>query len=159
LSGVESVTDDFYARTVRLGNAKGWIKVTQARKKHALMLELTHSLTPMLPGLLARVRDLFDLNARPDLVARQLRQDKLLAGRVKANPGLRVPGALDGFELGLRAILGQQITVKAATTLAGRLVAGFGEPIATPFPELSRLTPVAARMARASVSDLAALGI
>ncbi len=123
---------------MHLGNCKGWIKVTQAEKKNALMLEFTHSLTPVLPSLLSRIRGLFDLNARPDVIAEQLSKDRLLGPLVKANPGMRVPGAFNGFEMGLRAILGQQVTVKAATTIAGRLIAMFGEPIVTPYPELNR---------------------
>jgi len=78
---------------------------------------------------------------------------------VAKNPGLRVPGAFDGFEMAIRAILGQQITVKAATTIAGRFAHAFGEKIETPFPELTRLSPLAARVARASRDDLVKLGI
>ena len=128
LTGIEHVTDASYARTVQLGKAKGWIRVTQSKKQHALLVEFTHSLTPVLPALLSRVRALFDLDARPDVIAKRLRKDARLASAVKANPGLRVPGAFNGFELGLRAILGQQVTVKAATTIAGRFVEAFGEP-------------------------------
>ena len=73
--------------------------------------------------------------------------------------GLRVPGALDGFELAVRAVLGQQITVAAARTLAQRLVDRFGDPIATPWPELSRLFPTAAVLAQATADDLGSLGI
>jgi AraC family transcriptional regulator of adaptative response / DNA-3-methyladenine glycosylase II len=160
LKGVELVTEDSYARTVVIGRHKGWIKVTQPQNgKNALRLEFTHSLAPVLPALIARIRDLFDLNARPDMIAKHLRRDKLLAPMIKANPGLRVPGAFSGFEIGLRAILGQQVTVKAATTIAGRLAAAFGEPVATPFPELSRLTPSPARLAKAGIGDLAKHGI
>ena len=121
LAGVEWVTDDAYARTVRLGAHTGWIRVTRAKDGAALSLELAQSLTPALPALLRRVRALFDLEARPDVIARHLRKDRVLAPLVAANPGLRVPGAFDGFEMAVRAILGQQITVKAATTIAGRL--------------------------------------
>ncbi len=142
LKGVEHVTDSSYARTVQLGKARGWIRVTQSPKKHALMVEFTHSLTPVLPSLLGRVRALFDLDARPDVIARHLRKDARLAPAVKANPGLRVPGAFSGFEMGLRAILGQQVTVKAATTIACRFIEAFGEPTVTPFAELNRLTPL-----------------
>jgi AraC family transcriptional regulator of adaptative response / DNA-3-methyladenine glycosylase II len=78
---------------------------------------------------------------------------------VKANPGVRVPGAFNGFEIGLRAILGQQVTVKAATTVAGRLATAFGERIVTPYPELNRLTPTPARVAKAMVEDIARLGV
>ena len=159
LKGIEYVTDRSYARTVQLGDAKGWITVTHSRNKHALMLEFTHSLTPVLPALLSRVRALFDLNARPDLIAKHLRKDERLADAVRANPGLRVPGAFNGFEMGLRAILGQQVTVKAATTIACRFVEAFGEPFVTPFAELSRLTPSPARIAAASVDDIARHGI
>jgi len=123
------------------------------------MLEFTHSLTPMLPSLLSRTRALFDLDARPDVIARHLRKDPRLSQAVKTNPGIRVPGAFNGFELGLRAILGQQVTVKAATTIAGRFVESFGEPIVTPFAELNRLTPVPAKIASASVDDIARHGI
>ena len=70
-----------------------------------------------------------------------------------------MPGAFNGFEMGLRAILGQQVTVKAATTIACRFAEAFGDPIVTPFPELNRLTPSPARVAAASVDDIAALGI
>ena len=123
------------------------------------MLEFTHSLTPVLPSLLSRVRALFDLDARPDVIARHLKKDPRLSHAVKTNPGMRVPGAFNGFELGLRAILGQQVTVKAATTIACRFVEAFGEPIVTPFAELNRLTPVPARIASASVDDIARHGI
>jgi AraC family transcriptional regulator of adaptative response / DNA-3-methyladenine glycosylase II len=159
LKGVEWVTDDFYARTVHLGGRRGWIKVTSAKKKNALLVEFTHSLTPVLPALLCRLRSLFDLNARPDIINRHLGRDKVLGPMIKGNPGLRVPGAFNGFEMGLRAILGQQVTVKAATTIACRVATMFGDPIVTPFPELNRLTPSPARIAKASVDDLAKHGI
>jgi AraC family transcriptional regulator of adaptative response / DNA-3-methyladenine glycosylase II len=159
LKGVEHVTDSSYSRTVQLGRATGWIRVTQSPKGHALMVEFTHSLTPVLPALLGRVRALFDLNARPDVIAKHLRRDARLAHAVKANPGMRVPGAFSGFEMGVRAILGQQVTVKAATTIACRFVEAFGEPIVTPFAELNRLTPLPARVAAASVDDIARHGI
>jgi len=159
LKGIEWVTDTFYARTVRLGDCQGWIKVTQSNKKNTLLLEFTHSLTPVLPLLLRRTRDLFDLDARPDIIAAQLSKDPRLAPLVRKTPGMRVPGAFNGFELGLRAIIGQQITVKAATTVACRLVSALGDPIATPYPELSRLTPTPTRIARATVDDIAKLGI
>jgi AraC family transcriptional regulator of adaptative response / DNA-3-methyladenine glycosylase II len=105
------------------------------------------------------VRDLFDVNARPDIINRHLRRDKILSPLIKANPGTRVPGAFNGFEMGLRAILGQQVTVKAATTIACRLVETFCEPIATPYEGLNYLTPSPAKISKASVNDLAKHGI
>lgn len=159
LTGIEHVTDRSYARTVELGDAKGWLQVTQSPTHPALMLEFTHSLMPVLPALLSRVRALFDLDARPDLIAKHLARDARLAPAIRRNPGLRVPGAFSGFEMGVRAILGQQVTVRAATTIACRFVTAFGEPIVTPFPELNRLTPSPARVALASVDDIARHGI
>jgi AraC family transcriptional regulator, regulatory protein of adaptative response / DNA-3-methyladenine glycosylase II len=159
LTGIEHVTDRAYARTVQLGTAKGWIRVTQSKKPNALLLEFTHTLTPVLPALLSRVRALFDLDARPDVIARRLRKDAYLASAVKSNPGLRVPGAFNGFEMGLRAILGQQVTVRAATTIAGRFVQAFGEPFATSVAELNRLTPLPTRLATATVDQIARHGI
>jgi AraC family transcriptional regulator of adaptative response / DNA-3-methyladenine glycosylase II len=159
IKDVELVTSEGYARTVRLGKHTGWIKVTHAPEKHALMVEFTHSLAPVLPTLLGRLRNLFDLTARPDLIAAHLMRDKTLKAAVKKNPGLRVPGAFDGFELVIRAILGQQITVKAATTIACRFADAFGEKFETPFPGLTRLSPLASRVSRASVDDVAKLGI
>lgn len=159
LKGVEWVTDNSYARTVHLGGAKGWIRVAQAKQQNTLTLEFSHSLTGVLPTLLTRVRSLFDLNARIDIISRHLSKDPMLAPLVKRVAGMRVPGAFNGFELGLRAILGQQVTVKAATTLGCRFVEAFGEPIETPYLELNRLTPSPARVANATVDDIAKLGI
>jgi AraC family transcriptional regulator, regulatory protein of adaptative response / DNA-3-methyladenine glycosylase II len=159
LKGIEWVTDSSYARTVHLGDSKGWIRVTHEPEKNTLLLEFTHSLTPVLPGLLTRVRSLFDLNARPDVISGHLTKDKRLAPLVRMNPGIRVPGAFNGFELGLRAIIGQQVTVKAATTIGCRFAEEFGERIATPHAQLSRLTPTPARVAKATVDDIAKLGI
>ena len=159
LKGVEWVTDTFYSRTIHQDGHKGWIRVTQDKGENALVLEFNHGLAPVLPALLVRVSNLFDLDARPDIIAAQLCKDKLLAPLVKGNPGMRVPGAFNGFEMGLRAIIGQQVTVKAATTIAGRLSATLGEPFVTPYPELNRLTPVSARIAGSTIDDLARHGI
>jgi AraC family transcriptional regulator, regulatory protein of adaptative response / DNA-3-methyladenine glycosylase II len=159
LKGAELVQDGAYLRTVRLGEHSGWIRVRHAPEQRALLVDVTHSLTPVLPALLGRLRHLFDLSARPDVIAAQLGQDALLAGAVARLPGLRVPGAFDGFEMAVRAILGQQITVKGATTLAGRFVAALGETVATPHAELTHLCPSPQRVAGADVSELASLGI
>jgi AraC family transcriptional regulator of adaptative response / DNA-3-methyladenine glycosylase II len=159
LTGVERVEDDAYLRTVRLGGRAGWVRVSHAPERRALRVELTHSLTPVLPALLARLRQLFDLGARPDIINDWLHQDERLAEAVARNPGLRVPGAFDGFELAVRAILGQQVSVKAATTLAGRFVTAFGEEAEIPGPGLARLSPTPERVAAAGEEEIAALGI
>jgi AraC family transcriptional regulator of adaptative response / DNA-3-methyladenine glycosylase II len=159
LAGVEHVTENAYARTVRIGDATGWLRVTHPPSRHGLAVEITHTLMPVLPAVLRRLRALLDLDARPDVIARHLKRDLRLAAAVRANPGMRVPGAFNGFELGVRAILGQQVTVKAATTIACRFVEAFGEPITTPVAGLTRLTPGADAVAAAQVGDIARHGI
>src|ERR1044071_4072527 len=103
LAGIEHVTPTAYARTVHLGDAKGWVRVTQSPKKHTLIVEFPHTLTPVLPALLRRLRALFDLNARPDVIAAHLGRDGRLKPSIRANPGLRVPGAFHGFREGAPA--------------------------------------------------------
>lgn len=159
MKGVESVREDVYLRTARLGDHRGWVRVRHAPDERSLLVELTHSLTPVLPALLGRLRHIFDLSARPDVIAARLAEDELLADAVARNPGLRVPGAFDGFELAVRAILGQQITVKAAATLAGRFAEAFGETVETPHSELTRLAPTPQKIAGARVDEIARLGI
>jgi AraC family transcriptional regulator of adaptative response / DNA-3-methyladenine glycosylase II len=148
-----------YLRTVRLGRHSGWIRVTQTPQRNALSVEFPRSLMPVLPTLLGRLRHLFDLTARPDVISAHLGRDRMLGRGVKARPGLRVPGAFDGYEMALRAVLGQQITVKAATTIAGRFAEALGKKIETPFPELTRLTPLPEQVARTDVAAIARLGI
>ncbi len=157
--GVEAVEGDTYLRTVRLGELTGWVRVRNEPARRTLLVEFPRTLTAVLPALLARLRHLFDLGARPDVINDRLAQDALLAPAVERNPGLRVPGAFDGFELAVRAILGQQITVKGATTLAGRFAAMFGEAMDTPYAVLTHLTPRAERVANADANAIAALGM
>ena len=158
-AGVEAVGDQAYCRTVAVGSHQGWLKVKPIAGRNTLSVELATSLMPALPEILARLKNLFDLSARPDVIAAHLSDDSRLATIVARCPGLRVPGAFDGFELAVRAILGQRISVRAATTLAGRLADRFGEPIETPFPGLTRLSPTPERLAAVDESDLTALGI
>jgi len=157
--GVEMADATHYRRTVALDGHSGWIAVSPGKKDNALNVEMSPSLTPVVGAVIARVKRLFDLGAVPDAVNALLSQDQLLAKTVRRIPGLRVAGAFDGFELAVRAILGQQVSVKSATTLAGRWAQAFGTPIATPYPELSRLTPTAERMAGVGADEIAALGI
>ncbi len=158
-AGVEAVAGESYLRTARLGEQQGWLRVTPIAGKNALAVELATSLVPALAEILARLKNLFDLSARPDVIAAQLASDERLARLAARRPGLRVPGAFDGFELAVRAILGQRVSVAAATTLAGRLAAAFGEAIETPFASLNRLSPAPARLARTPAPELTKLGI
>ncbi|MEO7039748.1 MAG: DNA-3-methyladenine glycosylase 2 [Gemmatimonadaceae bacterium] len=157
--GVELVRDDAYLRTVRLGDRTGWLRARHDAGNDGLLVDIAPSLADITDALRGKLRHLFDLDARPEIVTAHFAKNALLRDAVRRRPGLRVPGAFDGFELAARAILGQQITVKAATTIAGRFAAAFGYAIDTPHAELTHLTPTAARMASASVDDIAKLGI
>ncbi len=157
--GVERVGGDRYLRTVRLGGRTGWVSVAHDAPNRALRVELSRDLTLALPALLGRLRHLFDLAARPDVVAARLGADERLARLVELNPGLRVPGAFDGFELAVRAILGQQVSVAAATTLAGRFAGAFGDRVDSPHESLVVSMPGAERVSELDVDAIAALGI
>src|SRR6202522_1357522 len=159
IPGVEMADATHYRRTVAIDHHQGWIAVSQGKKDNALNVEISPSLTPVIGAVIARVKRLFDLGAVPDAVSALLSQDPLLAAVVRRIPGLRVAGAFDGFELAVRAVLGQQVSVKGATTLAGRWAKAFGVPVATPFPDLNRLTPGAQRMASVAPEEISALGI
>ena len=159
IASVEAAVGGAYLRSVRLDGHHGWVKVEPAEGRQALRIEMPTGLAGALPHLLARIRNLFDLDARPDIIVADLGRDVHLSHLVASNPGLRVPGAFDGFELAMRAIVGQQVSVRAATTLAARLVQAFGEPIETPFAAICRLTPSPARIADARLGELTVLGL
>jgi AraC family transcriptional regulator of adaptative response / DNA-3-methyladenine glycosylase II len=124
--GVEHVADDLYRRIVHQSGCTGEIAVRPVPGCSALGLSVSSGLLPVLMPLVARVRRMFDLDARPDVIARALGSDRRLAASVAVRPGLRLPGAIDPFEAAIRALLGQQVSVAAATTLAGRFAARFG---------------------------------
>ena len=159
IPGVEMADATHYRRTVCIGAAKGWIAVSMHHTGNALNLELSPSLTPVIGAVIARVKHLFDLGALPDAVGSLLRKDPLLAPTVRRLPGLRVAGAFDGFELAVRTVLGQQVSVKGATTISGRWAMGFGTKIDTPFTQLTHLSPSAERMLDVAHEHVAALGM
>jgi len=159
IPGVEFVDGAHYRRTAAIDDHQGWIAVSLAKSGLALEVEMSQSLAPVIGAVIVRVKQLFDLGAAPDAVSALLSLDPMLCDSVRRLPGLRVPGAFDGFELGVRAVLGQQVSVKAATTLAGRWARACGAEIATPFPELNRLTPTARQLAGVSAGQIASLGI
>ncbi len=165
--GVEAVDQDSYRRTLGRGKTQGVIEVrmmdaAMARRKSSaarvvLELRMSQALVRALVDIVERVRSLFDLRADPAAIAAHLRKDSLLAPRVKARPGLRAPGAWDRFELAVRAVLGQQVTVRGATTLAGRLAHIFGElSTVDTVGELSRIFP---RPAVLRTADVATIGL
>ena len=154
---VESVADGVYRRTVRLNRQKieytGFLEVRHEADKRMLSVRLSESLAPVCGIVLERIKRLFDLEADPIAI------NKVLGPLAKDRPGLRVPGSFDSFEMSVRAILGQQISVAGARTLAGRIVTRFGTPISVPVESLSYLFPSAARMAQATVDEIGQLGI
>ncbi|MBK9001279.1 MAG: DNA-3-methyladenine glycosylase 2 family protein [Myxococcales bacterium] len=159
LPGVEFVEGERYRRVVRIGDRTGWLSVERDPTRPALSAEVSLSLADKLPAVVAGLRRLFDLDAKPEEIDRRLVRDPRLSRYVKRTPGRRVPGAFDGFETAVRAVLGQQVSVKGATTVAGRLVERFGPRVETPFPELRRVFPSSGVLTRARVSELAALGM
>ncbi len=128
--GVEAVDGDGYRRTIVLDGQAGHIRIRPVPDDTALLLSVVFPESRALFQIVERVRRMFDLAADPEDITGQLARDPDLAPVVRAHAGLRLPGAWDGFELAVRAILGQQVTVKGASTLSGRLAATFGERLA-----------------------------
>jgi AraC family transcriptional regulator of adaptative response / DNA-3-methyladenine glycosylase II len=124
-----------------------------------LVAEIRFPKLKALPAVIARIRRVFDLTADPQLIGAHLSQDPTLAPLVAARPGLRAPGAWDGFEMAVRAILGQQITVTAARNLAAKLVATYGAPIDDPVAAGLGLTRIFPSPERLVGQDIAALGM
>jgi AraC family transcriptional regulator, regulatory protein of adaptative response / DNA-3-methyladenine glycosylase II len=156
IPAVECVRGNTYARTVHLDGESGAIFVEPADGA-ALRITVRFARLASLPAIIARVRRVFDLATEPSVIGAHLSEDELLAPLIAARPGLRVPGAWDGFELAMRAILGQQITVAAARSLAAQLVATFGTPLEDERANaagLTRVFPEAARLAKADLSGL-----
>lgn len=152
IPGVEAVRDGCYARSITLGGAVGSLTVRPAGKGPALIATIRFPVLAALPVIVARIRRIFDLGANPTLIAEQLSADLHLARLVARRPGLRVPGAWDGFELAVRAILGQQITVAGATKLAGKLVALYGTRLPEPAEGLTHAFPLPEHIADADLA-------
>jgi AraC family transcriptional regulator, regulatory protein of adaptative response / DNA-3-methyladenine glycosylase II len=153
IAGVEVVTAERYARSVQLDRLRGTVTV-EPGDGNALRATVRFPKLAALPSIIARLRRVFDLGADPVAIAAHLAKDPMLAPLVKARPGLRVPGAWDGFELAVRAVLGQQITVSAAARLAGRLVAAHGDRLAVAYGELTRVFPEPEALASAELTSL-----
>ncbi len=132
---------------------RGWLGCSVDDAAHVLQVRMSDSLAPDLPLEVARLREAFDLDADPAAI------DAALGPRFAGSEGMRVPGSLDGFEIAVRAILGQQVTVAAGRTFTQRVLQSFGDPIQTPWPEISRCFPTPQALAQASPESLGALGI
>ena len=155
IPGVEVVQDGSYRRSITVGRSHGWLEATFDLDGHALVLRVSFPDPRWLFHIVERVRVMFDLNADWLAIASILQEDSELAPRIAAAPGLRVPGCWSAFELATRAVLGQQITVKAATTLAGRIAERFGQPC-TLTSGVTHLFPTAEVLAEA---DLTRIGL
>lgn len=155
IPGVEAVEAGRYRRRFAIGAARGVVGVSLAEEASSLVVTIEGDRS-VDAAVLARVRTLFDLDADSAAIDARLAQDPLLRARVRARPGVRVPGAWDGFEIAVRAVLGQQISVTGATTIAGRLVAACGETIGTADAVCGRVFPTPEAVARA---DLSAIGV
>ncbi len=155
IPGVEAVDELTLRRSVRAGTVApkaGWMQAQFAPHAARVHLRFAPQWAASSGRVVAAVRLWLDLDASPQAI------DTTLADLPGA-PGLRLPGSLDGFELAVRAILGQQVTVAAARTLARRVVERFGEPVATPWPEITRAFPAPALLAATAPERIAELGI
>ena len=158
IRGIEVVDSGRYLRTVEIDGAMGSIEVTHLPDRQSLGVSIRFPDVRSLPAIVARVRRQFDLGADIETINDHLSGDPVLAPLVAQRPGLRAPGGWDGFEIAVRAVLGQQISVVAARRLAGQLVALHGRAVPRSFllhPELSRVFPTAKRLVSASSIGLA----
>lgn len=157
IAGVEEVTPSSYRRTIRVAHCakwhSGWIEVAVEQQRNALRVHVSATLAKVVPAVLARVKQLFDLSCHPTEVS------EALGELASERPGLRVPGAADGFEVAVRAILGQQVSVSAARTLAGRFAAAFGIQMPAPFATLTHAFPNAQEVAGLSPERIAEIGL
>lgn len=157
IPGVEEVTEVEYRRTLRIIEGteayQGWFSISERAESDRLELLISPDLLPVLPRVRAIVARLFDLGVNPEII------HSALASLRTIHPGLRVPGGSDPLETAVRAVLGQQITVAAARTLAGRVAENLGSGIETPYPALTRLFPNAETLAAATQDQLGQLGI
>ncbi len=156
IPGVERVDGVRYRRALRFAEAAGIVEVRPIPGRAALELIVPPTLAPHLLAIVHRARRVFDLGADPREIVGHLRADRALARRLGRRRDVRVPGAWGGFELAARAIVGQQISVRAATTIAGRIARGLGTPLATPDGAITHAFPEPAQVADA---DLVALGL
>ncbi|QQN37016.1 DNA-3-methyladenine glycosylase 2 [Rahnella aceris] len=157
LQGVEQQDGEYYQRTLAVMHhgerLTGWLRLRPLPERNGVELEVSASLSPVTENIAAQVRRLLDLDAQPTLIAEGL------GGLADNAPGLRLPGCVNRFELTVRAILGQLVSVKMAATLATRLTEKWGEPVRTPFAALTHLFPSAAAIGQLTVDDLRGIGV
>ena len=153
VAGMEVVADGVYSRSIGLNGVHGTFSIGSAQGD-ALELVLDFPDVSAVPEILVRLRRMFDLDADLPSIHRQLVLDPLMKRLIAQRPGLRVPGAWDGLELAIRAVLGQQITVSAAIRLASKLVAQYGAPVQSPLAGVTHVFPEASVLAKAGLATL-----
>jgi AraC family transcriptional regulator of adaptative response / DNA-3-methyladenine glycosylase II len=156
--GVERVDAQGYGRLIRTDAGHALIQVQPLPDKDALQLRVRGAPPSALFQIATTARRVFDLSADPTLLVQGLGSDPLLRPLVRRRPGIRIPGTWDPFECAVRAVLGQQVTVAAARTLAGRLVERAGESVATDGAGLTRLFPTPQALAAASLDGVGLTG-
>ncbi len=155
--GVELVEGSTYRRTIAMSGREGYFEVSLDPNRDALMVCIDFPDPRSLFFIVERIRAMFDLNADWSSIAKTLRHDPGLAAKVQSEPGIRVPGSWNGFELAVRAILGQQVTVKGATSLAGRIATSFGKAFHGP-AGLTHLFPTPEILATAKLTSVGLTG-
>ncbi|CAI8692503.1 AraC family transcriptional regulator, regulatory protein of adaptative response / DNA-3-methyladenine glycosylase II [Burkholderia sp. IT-111MI5] len=159
IDGVERIDAQGYARVVELpnrndgGRLTGWLSVAHVPQRFALAVTVSPALTPVVPAVLARVRRLFDLDSRPDVI------DAHLGALASGSPGLRVPGAFDGLEIALRAIAGERLAAAHAGAVLARIAERFGTKVEGALPGLTHALPSSATLAALPPAALEALGL
>jgi AraC family transcriptional regulator of adaptative response / DNA-3-methyladenine glycosylase II len=156
IPGIETIDAQSYTRRFALGATAGTLRVSQRAGEAALALRVDGVESTQLPAIAARVRRMFDVDADIAAINAQLRRCAQLKRCVRRHPGQRLPGGWDGFEIAVRAVLGQQISVAAARTFATRLVERFGVALTMPDGEIARVFPLPQTLADA---DLTAIGL
>jgi AraC family transcriptional regulator of adaptative response / DNA-3-methyladenine glycosylase II len=154
IPGVEEVRDGIYRRLVRIDNHVALIAVSHLPSRNALQVEIACDHLPALPLIASRLRRVFDLDTDTEAIAAHLSRDRSLASIVRRQPGLRTPGGWDAFEVAIRAILGQQISVAAARGLAAKLVALTTKPLSLGAGTLTHAFPTAQQLAAADLTQL-----
>lgn len=152
--GVESIERSCYRRVIGEPGVSGILEIAPARHPDRLDVKIPLEMASQSASILRSVRRLFDLDCDPAPIAAQLKPSL-----PNFREGIRVPGAFHNFELALRALLGQQVSVKAATTLGGRLVRAFGRPLTRPQGNLTHLFPEARTLSNAALHELQELGL
>lgn len=158
-AGTFTVDGDCWLQSLRLETRIGWLSIAPGTGQDGVRLQWSDSLAPCGETLVMRVREALDLDRDPCVIERHLIADPVLARSIQVNPGLRVPGAIDGFEVALRAILGQQVSVAGASTLFGRLVQRFGDALPETRAGVERAVPSASRLAALPATVLASIGL